>query len=93
MLRALFILDCAGELGPGAALSGAIDALIDAPNAADMTPQERAEFAGRLDAYQAAVTIAQARPCPSHSTANGARSARRTLAALIVPIPSPLPVE
>lgn len=64
MLRALFILDRAGELGPGAALSGAIDALIDAPNAADMTPQERAEFAGRLDAYQAAVTIAQGKALP-----------------------------
>jgi hypothetical protein len=28
MLRALFILDCAGELGPGAALSGAYQAAV-----------------------------------------------------------------
>lgn len=59
MLRALFILDCAGETGTAAHLSGAIDELIDAPSAAEMTAAELDELATRLDAYQAAVEDAQ----------------------------------
>lgn len=59
MLRALFILDCAGETGPAARLSHAIDHLIDAPSAADMTAAEWDELIAQLETYQAAVTSAQ----------------------------------
>lgn len=58
MLRALFILDCAGETGPAAHLAGAIDDLIDAPCADEMTQAELDELMMRQDAYDAVVTIA-----------------------------------
>lgn len=64
MLRALFILDCAGETGPAAHLAGAIDDLIGAPCADDMTAAEMDELAVRLDAYDAAVIAAQGEAQP-----------------------------
>lgn len=55
MLRALVILDSTGEDGPAAHLSGAIDDLIDAPSAREMSAAELADLAARMDAYQDAL--------------------------------------
>jgi hypothetical protein len=55
MLEALVILDCAGESGPATLLSGAVDNLIDAPCAAEMTPAEDTDLDDRMAAYDTAI--------------------------------------